>query len=475
MPTIETLPDLRAAGRTDLNAPFEIGGSSDESVRNLFPPDRIVGGRYVIEERVGEGGMGRIFKVRHRDLGKVFALKIIHANLAEQQHIRDAFYREARLASSFSHPNIVSVVDFGVDGHHGAFIVMEYLTGETLADRLGRERLVSPKSACDIVLQCADALHFIHTQGVIHCDIKPENVFLCKTVGETRRNLVRLLDFGLASRPAVDAAEIVAATSVAGTPTYLAPERIQAKPPSPASDIYAMGVLFYECLTGQPPFDGRLQEILYGHLRVEPIPPSRVMDHGPGTTPLDKHLEALVLRALAKDPAMRHRNAADFAFELRQIMEDMGLSRRRRDSVAMAQSPRADLCESLVEVCPLPMFIASPTCEMLFGNPAFGELIEVTPAELKGKLGTTILGKWCPRVERDVRQVLSRDRTLRRALVVHGKYGEARGGWLTLSPYRRDGAIVGVCGVLALMGDSDPEDSDAQIPAIPAIPAVPTP
>lgn len=447
-----------------MNAPSEVlAAGSDESVRNLFPPERIVGGRYVIEERVGEGGMGRIFKVRHRDLGKLFALKIIHSNLAEQQHIRDAFYREARLASSFTHPNIVSVVDFGIDSHHGAFIVMEYLTGETLADRLSRERQVNPKASCDIVLQCAEALHFIHSQGVIHCDIKPENVFLCKTANETRRNLVRLLDFGLASRPAVDAAEIVAATTVAGTPTYLAPERIQAKPPTPASDIYALGILFYECLTGQPPFDGRLQEILYGHLRVDPIPPSRLMDPT-GEHTLDKPMESMVLRALAKDPNQRHRSAADFAYELRQIMEDMGLSRRRRDSLAPAPSPRADLCESLVDACPLPMFIASPTCELLFGNSSFGELLAVPPPELRGKLGTTMLGKWYPRIERDVRLVLSRGRALRRAIVIHGKNGDARGGWLTLSPFRREGAIVGVCGVLAVMGDSEPEDSDTQIP-----------
>ncbi|MCS6915955.1 MAG: protein kinase [Myxococcales bacterium] len=456
----ESIPELRAAARSDLNVPQEIPVGSEESVRNLFPPERIVGGRYIIEERVGEGGMGRIFKVRHRDLGKVFALKIIHATLAEQQHIRDAFYREARLASSFTHPNIVSVVDYGIDSHHGAFIVMEYLTGETLADRLARERTIPPKGACDIVLQCAEALHFIHTMGVIHCDIKPENVFLCQT-GEMRRNLVRLLDFGLASRPQVDAAEIVAATTVAGTPTYLAPERIQARPPTPASDIYALGVLFYECLTGQPPFEGRLQDILHGHLRVDPVPPSRLL--GRGEPPLDPNLEALVLRALAKDPAARHRSAADFAFELRQIMEDMGLARRRRDTVSIAPSPRADLCESLVDACPLPMFVASPTCEMLFGNPSFGNLIGIPPDELKGKLGQTPLGTWCPKIERDVRQVLARGRTIRRALVIHGKYGEARGGWLTLAPFRREGAIVGVCGVVSVMGEADPEDSDSQI------------
>ena len=171
-----------------------------------------------------------------------------------------------------------------------------------------------------------------------------------------------------------------------------------------------------------------------------------------------------MLQALAKNPNQHHRSAADFAYELRQIMEDMGLSRRRRDSLAPAPSPRADLCESLVDACPLPMFIASPTCELLFGNSSFGELLAVPPPELRGKLGTTMLGKWYPCIERDVRLVLSRGRALRRAIVIHGKNGDARGGWLTLSPFRREGAIVGVCGVLAVMGDSEPEDSDTQIP-----------
>ena len=159
--------------RAEINAPYEILGNPDESVRNAFPPERIVGGRYIIEERVGEGGMGRIYKVRHRDLGKQFALKIIHKNLAQQPHIRDAFYREARMAASMNHPNIVSVFDFGVDPTHGAFIVMEYLSGETLAERMSREGVLEPKASCDIVLQCAEALAFIHSFGVIHCGLKP--------------------------------------------------------------------------------------------------------------------------------------------------------------------------------------------------------------------------------------------------------------------------------------------------------------
>ena len=437
--------------------PQEVHSTDSESVRNSYPADLVVGGRYIIEERLGEGGMGRIFKVRHRDLGKLFALKIIHHNLAQQPHIRDAFYREARMAAAMSHPGIVSVIDFGVDPFHGAFIVMDYLEGETLAERLVREEVIEPKVTCDIMLQCAEALHFIHSLGVIHCDIKPENVFLCRRNNanpDERRHLVRLLDFGLASRPAVDTKEIVAATTVAGTPTYLSPERIRAEPPTPASDIYALGVLFYECLTGQPPFEGRLQDVLTGHLRRAPTPPGQLMEklYGEPRPPLDKHLEALVLRALAKEPAARQRSASEFAFDLRQVMRELGLT-RRLESLGHVTSPRADLCEALVDACPLPMFVASPTGELLFGNIALGSLLGIPLQELRGKLSSTLLGRWCPRIERDVRMVLARRRPSRHTLVVHNPQGEARGGWLTLAPYRRDGEVVGVCGVVAIMGD----------------------
>lgn len=451
--------DVRLA-RTDLNAPYEILGSPDESVRNAFPPERIVGGRYIIEERVGEGGMGRIYKVRHRDLGKQFALKIIHKNLAQQPHIRDAFYREARMAASMNHPNIVSVFDFGVDPVHGAFIVMEYLSGETLAERMAREGVLDPKASCDIVLQCAEALAFIHSFGVIHCDIKPENVFLCHPTqaSDARRNNVRLLDFGLASRPAVDSREIVAATTVAGTPTYLAPERIRAQSPTPASDIYALGVLFYECLTGHPPFDGRLQEIIFGHLRRQPVPPSQRV--GRSHTPFHPSLEALVLRALGKEPGLRPGSAAEFAFALRHVMAEMGVA-RRLDAIGVPSSPRADLCEALVDSCPLPMFVASPTGEILFGNAALCQLLGIPAADLRGKLSSTMLGRWCPRIERDVRQVLARKRASRHTLVIHNQSGEARGGWLTLAPFRRDDEVVGVCGIVALMGDHEGDPSQS--------------
>ena len=184
------LPSTRTAasssqetiGLDERNVPFEVRGGESGSLPFGISPDRIVGGRYIIEGSLGEGGMGRIFKIRHRDLGKIFALKIIHHDLAQKPHIRDAFYREARMAAAMSHPNIIGVFDFGVDANHGAFLVMDYLNGETLAERLNRERVLSMNAACDIMLQCAEGLNYMHGLGVIHCDAYQKNTF-CFQVG----------------------------------------------------------------------------------------------------------------------------------------------------------------------------------------------------------------------------------------------------------------------------------------------------
>ena len=192
---------------------------------------------------------------------------------------------------------------------------------------------------------------------------------MCFSDGDDhRRNDVRLLDFGLASRPDVDPRELVAATTVAGTPTYMAPERIRVQTPTPASDVYALGC-FLRMSDGTTPFGGRLQDILYGHLRETPIPPGRLVETQP---PLSKSLEDLVMRALAKDPGQRYQQAADFAFELRQIMNSLGM-RRRMDDTAKPVSPRRSV-RSAGRCLSAAAFVASPTCELLFGNFALGLL-----------------------------------------------------------------------------------------------------
>src|SRR5579871_4724771 len=184
----------------------------------------LIGGRYQIVQRIGQGGMGKVYKVQHVHLARTFALKIISNQVAETDEARELFYREARFASAMSHPGITSVVDFGEDEKVGMFMVMEFVDGEPLHKILFREKRLETRKACEIVLQVAEALHYIHRQNVVHCDIKTENILIGEEELEAKRTkmVVKLLDFGLA-RPLV-ASRL--STSLSGTPHYVAPERI---------------------------------------------------------------------------------------------------------------------------------------------------------------------------------------------------------------------------------------------------------
>src|SRR3954471_13445496 len=236
--------------------------------------------------------MGRELRVRHQAPRKPFAIKLIKSAIATNSKIRELFYREARLASALTHDNICSIVDFGQDEVFGLFMVMELLEGQTVHHKLKHGRL-SPKVACDILWQVADAVRFIHSRAIVHGDIKTENVFLVKTT--VQRRLVKLLDFGLA-RP-----DLHRRDGIDGTPEYLAPERQHGAPASQASDIYALGIVFFELLTGRVPFSGAMEDVLRHHQRTEvPAPSAQLAE------PLDERADALVRRATAKDPANRH-------------------------------------------------------------------------------------------------------------------------------------------------------------------------
>src|SRR5690606_32835664 len=203
-----------------------VGPYGEETVIGGRPDGEqsVIADRYVIEEPIGEGGMGRVFRVRHRRLGKSFALKLMQTGFAGDTRARDLFYREAKLASSLAHPNIVSIIGFGEDGERGAFMVMELLEGTSLSSFLHREGGFSMRAACDIILQVAEALAYIHKRQIVHCDIKPDNILLLKQPpGERRKHLVKLLDFGLARARSASPRRT---STIDGTPEYMAPERI---------------------------------------------------------------------------------------------------------------------------------------------------------------------------------------------------------------------------------------------------------
>ncbi len=339
----------------------------------------IIADRYVVEAAIGEGGMGRVYRVRHRQLGKLFALKLMQTAFSGDSRARDQFNREAQLASSLAHTNVVSIIDFGEDPRLGAFMVMELLEGETLSSRLQEGRF-GMKAACDIILQIAEALDYIHKRRIVHCDIKPDNILLVSNApGERRRHHVKLLDFGLARL-----GSITPKTSqvVDGTPEYLAPERITGSSPMPSMDIYGLGVLAYEIFTGTLPFDGQLLEVLQHHVATPPPPfATRVRE------PIDERAEALVMKALSKNPAHRQKDMAAFIYELRTLMDMLGFRRRRAAPGAAKPERAADNARerhsrgaaAAYDLSPLPMAGLDVDGQIVLANRAFAQFVSGDP------------------------------------------------------------------------------------------------
>lgn len=451
VPTRATVPAMRKAPSQAPVAtppPGRSRGNAASEARTLPPPLRhadsgaLVAGRYKIAERIGQGGMGKVFKVTHAQLGKVFALKLIGEELAATTEARELFYREARLASSLSHQNIASVVDFGDDEHLGLFMVMELVEGEPLAKLLHRERQLSVRLACDIILQCAEALHYIHSNDIVHCDIKTENILITEVQSTKRRQLqVRLLDFGLAR--SLRTSRMTA--SLSGTPHYVAPERIRGEPPSPSSDIYGLGILFYELLTGKVPWDGHVAQILAGHLEQPPTPPSQLIADG-----LDPALEKLVLRALAKTPAQRHKDMAAFIYELRTVMDMLGYGRRarrggpRRVVIERTKDERAEMIRIAFEGCRLPIALVSPTGLITVANPSFARFVMGVDVEVEGlTVQSTPLASAWDAFETDLARAIGGN-GVRRILEVEVAHGEVRRLLMWLDPASNDHAILGV-------------------------------
>jgi len=373
----------------------------------------VVGGRYVVEGQLGRGGMGRVMRVRHQALGKVFALKLIKSTIATNPKIREMFYREARLASALTHENICSIVDFGQDERFGLFMVMELLDGQTVHAKLAASGKLSPKVACDIMWQVADAVRFIHSRQIIHGDIKTENIFLLRS--SLQRRLIKLLDFGLAR------ADLGRTDGIDGTPEYLAPERIAGQPASQASDIYALGIVFFELLAGHLPFRGALAELFRQHREV-PVPsPSLFVDD------LDERADALIARATAKDPAQRHPDVQAFMYELRALMGMLGMDQgsRRRALAPEAARERRELDHRLKAAAevfgavPLPMASCDAAGRVRAANPAFLQFLGVAGDAGGLELRDSALPEVYPTLFDDLEEVVAKRRPIKRVIYLN--------------------------------------------------------
>jgi serine/threonine protein kinase len=275
----------------------------------------VLGESYELVRAIGEGGMGRVYEARHQRLAsKRFAIKVLHADLARQNDVVSRFLREAEATSVLSHVNIVGVVDVNRLPDGRPYIVAELLEGTSLADHFERVQRLSLPEAVNIARQLCAALGAAHERDIVHRDIKPENVFLVEQGG---RRTVKVLDFGI-SRLGEGAASLTKTGIVMGTPAYMPPEQARGARVDHRADIYAVGAILYEAVTGKPPFEGTdMMATLAQVIAQEPVRPCTLNAAVPPA------LEMTIQRAMAKNPAERHSTTLELDAELATFEESL--------------------------------------------------------------------------------------------------------------------------------------------------------
>lgn len=347
--------------------------------------DTIFNKRYRVIEKIGGGGMADVYRAEDLELGRIVALKILHKHFASDEGFLERFRREARAAAKLNHPNIVSIHDVGQE--NGVyFIVMEYVKGMTLKKLIQKDAPLSTEKVVHIAMQIAKAMEFAHEHAIVHRDIKPQNVIITDT------SEIKVTDFGIAR--AGSTSTMTRTGSILGTAHYVSPEQAQGGVVGPTTDIYSLGVVIYEMATGELPFRGENPvAVALKHINDTPLPPRQVF----ATVP--ESLEAVALKAMAKNPSDRYQSAEALRDDLKRVVEDMPvkiiaavpvngdpsdmtktiIAQTSRPTARPARKPKKGLIAAIIAVAAL----------LLFGGAAFAYTLLSGPSiavpDLKGK------------------------------------------------------------------------------------------
>ncbi len=301
-------------------------GATALATKEVEAPELDVGsevdGRYKITELIGEGGMGKVYLAEHVEIGKRVAIKVLHPSYSRMPDLVERFRREARAASKIGHPNIVDVTDSGATPDGSVYFVMEYLEGVELGSIIEREGALDVARALRITGQICRALAAAHREGIIHRDLKPENIFLITRGGEA--DVVKVLDFGIAKTTEAEAARERRLTSpgmAMGTPEYMAPEQAAGRPADARTDIYSLGAIMYEMVTGVPPYQGdNFMEILTKKATQDPPPPTTIRPELPA------QVSELVMAAMSRNPDGRPQTMESLEYELNKCLSGRGVA-----------------------------------------------------------------------------------------------------------------------------------------------------
>lgn len=264
-------------------------------------------GNYRLLEKLGEGGMGTVYRAEHPGLGRQAAVKLLRPEYAKDTEIILRFFDEARAVNKIRHKHILDVFDLGRTPDGVAYLIAELLVGEDLERRLRREKALPIPRICSILAQVCEALQAAHGAGIIHRDLKPENVFLCEQDGQ--KDFVKIVDFGIAKLIEGENQNKTKTGLVMGTPHYMSPEQATGKKQIDGrADLYSLGIILYECLTGQTPFRGdTMAGIVMQHILEKATPPRKAAPE----RDIPAELDALTMKLLEKDPTQRYQSAAE--------------------------------------------------------------------------------------------------------------------------------------------------------------------